>query len=159
MTTLTNASTRELAAQVHAAIQSVDDPEYPGVSIVDLGLLEGVAVSDDGAVTVGLIPTFSGCPALAMIAGDVRAAVGGVAGVRSVGVAWLRQPAWTTDRVSSAARAALASRFTVAVELGTGARCPRCNGELVELSAFGPSRCRAIRRCRPCSEIVEVLRD
>ncbi len=69
-----------------AAVATVDDPEIPGVSIVDLGLLETITTTDDGRVTIGLIPTFSGCPALAMIASDVEAAVVGVPGVEAVTV-------------------------------------------------------------------------
>lgn len=53
---------------VSRALAQVHDPEYPGVSIVDLGLLEGVRVDDAGHAEVDLIPTFSGCPALHMIA-------------------------------------------------------------------------------------------
>jgi ring-1,2-phenylacetyl-CoA epoxidase subunit PaaD len=148
-----------LTARVRHAVRSVDDPEYPGVSIVDLGLLEQVTVSDLGDVRVGLIPTFSGCPALGVIAADVRAAVAAVDGVATIDVAWLRAPAWSVERVNPAARSALASRFTVAVEVGRGATCcPRCGGPLVELSTFGPSRCRAVHRCQPCSETVEVMR-
>ncbi len=75
-----------LRERVLAAVTSVDDPEYPGISIVDLGLLETIDVSADGAVGVGLIPTFSGCPALGMIADDVRVVVGDIAGVGSVAV-------------------------------------------------------------------------
>ena len=69
-----------LEEAVRSAVAGVDDPEYPGVSIVDLGLLEQVRV-DHGHVEVGLIPTFSGCPALAVIADEVRGAVGDVEGV------------------------------------------------------------------------------
>ncbi len=57
------------------ALATVDDPEYPGVSIVDLGLVERVEVSGR-SVEVDLVPTFSGCPALEMIATDVAATVG-----------------------------------------------------------------------------------
>ena len=56
---------------VASAVSTVDDPEYPGVSIVDLGLLESIDVNADGHGTVSLTPTFSGCPALGMIGDDV----------------------------------------------------------------------------------------
>ena len=66
-----------VADAVLAALRSVDDPEYPGVSIVELGLVEAVRVMDDGRrLEIDLIPTFSGCPALGFIADDVRAALG-----------------------------------------------------------------------------------
>ena len=40
-------------ADVWAAIASVDDPEYPGISIVDLGLSESVIIHGS-MVTIGL---------------------------------------------------------------------------------------------------------
>ncbi|MGI9595356.1 MAG: iron-sulfur cluster assembly protein, partial [Acidimicrobiales bacterium] len=144
---------------LHRAVATVDDPEYPGISIVDLGLLESLQIDPDGAVTVGLIPTFSGCPALAVIADDVLAAVSAVPGVSVAEVVWLPEPAWSADRISHEARVGLADSFTVAVLIGTEpARCPRCGGPTEEQSMFGPSRCRAVHRCPSCSETVEVVR-
>ena len=145
--------------EIHAAVASVDDPEYPGVSIVDLGLLETLRVGDDGGVHVGLIPTFSGCPALAVIADDVRAAVDAVAGVTSCEVEWLRGMAWGPERISVDAAKTLAGEFTVAVQIGARApRCPRCGSATAERSMFGPSRCRSIHVCTGCGETVEVMR-
>lgn len=164
MTLVPVATTSEL--HVHEAVATVDDPEYPGISIVDLGLLESISI-DEGRVeginvTVGLIPTFSGCPALELIAEDVRAAVQKLPAVSTTTVEWLNRPAWTLDRVSGDARAALASDFTVAVELGRAATpvaaCPLCGEQTVERSMFGPSRCRAVHHCTGCGEAVEVLR-
>ena len=62
-----------LEARVAAAVGTVDDPEFPGVSVVELGLLESIRVDRDGRVRVSLLPTFSGCPALSMIGDDVPA--------------------------------------------------------------------------------------
>ncbi len=150
--TLTNAAL--------AAVATVDDPEIPGVSIVDLGLLETITTTDDGRVTIGLIPTFSGCPALAMIASDVEAAVVGVPGVEVVTVNWLAAPVWNIERVTNKARETMATDLTVAVRIGDGPTpCPRCGTPTVEQSEFGPSRCRAVHRCESCREVIEVMRD
>lgn len=148
-----------LETQVHAAIASVDDPEYPGISIVDLGLLESIDVSPAGDVRVGLIPTFSGCPALKVIADDVYAAVAAVELVAACEVEWLKSPAWHTDRISHEARSCLERKFTVAVQLGERTpTCPRCFSKTVEQSMFGPSRCRSVHTCTGCGETVEVVR-
>lgn len=143
---------------VHAAVSSVDDPEYPGVSIVDLGLLETLAIDLDGSVRIGLVPTFSGCPALAMIAEDVRDAVAALEWVSSIDIEWLAAPPWSVERVSDDARSVLAQEFTVAVEIGGTAKCPMCGAVTAEKSMFGPSRCRSVHRCESCSETIEVLR-
>lgn len=153
-------ATLDLQTNVLAAVASVEDPEYPGLSIMDLGLLETVDVADDGTVNVGLIPTFSGCPALSIIATDVRAALGRVEGVIAHSVTWQRSPAWTPDRMSERARAFLSEHFTVAVQLKGTVRpaCPLCGADTSETSMFGPSRCRSVHRCNGCNETVEVMR-
>lgn len=154
------AGVTHLELALHEAIASVDDPEYPGISIVDLGLLETIDISDDNTVTIGLVPTFAGCPALTMIAENVRNAIAQVPEVASVEINWLKSPVWSVDRVSADARAVMASEFTVAVKIGQQApRCPRCGGSVREVSMFGSSRCRSVSRCDACSEIVEVMRS
>ncbi len=147
-----------LVDAVRAAVAAVDDPELPGVSIVELGLLEQLSVDADGAVSIGLIPTFSGCPALALISDRVRTAAAAVDGVSSVDVEFLAAPAWSVDRISEVARERLASGLTVAVERDGRATCPRCGTGTVERSMFGPTRCRAVHRCPGCGEVVEVMR-
>lgn len=144
---------------VRNAVTTVDDPEYPGVSIVDLGLLEHVEIQEH-LVRVGLIPTFSGCPALQLIASDVREAVLALHGVDDVEVQWLRSPVWSVERMTDAARRQIAKEFTVAVRIGTRApSCPLCGGATKEASLFGPSRCRSVSRCMSCGETVEVMRS
>ena len=145
-----------LEARVAAAVGTVADPEFPGVSVVELGLLESIRVDRDGHVRVSLLPTFSGCPALTMIGDDVARAVEAVDGVHRVEVVWLAAPLWTTERISSSARLRLAREFTVVVG---AARCPVCAGGPLELASdVGPTRCRAVRRCTACGEIVEQVR-
>ena len=147
------------ADTVRAAVATVDDPEYPGVSIADLGRVEDVRLDADGTAHVDLVPTFSGCPALSMIADEVEQAASAVDGVASTAVRWLTSPAWSIDRVTDAGRRALAAEFTVAVRIGDGpAPCPRCGAPTDERSPFGPSRCRAVHVCPACAEVVEVMR-
>ena len=151
--------TDALRERVHSAVAAVDDPEYPGISITDLGLVEALDVTPDGDVVVGLIPTFSGCPALSMIANDVRSAIADLDGVTTVDVRWLGAPVWTIDRVTAVARATMAREFTVAVRIGREpVSCPRCGSSTMEDSMFGPSRCRAVHVCTSCAEVVEVMR-
>ena len=146
------------AAEVIEALRAVDDPEYPGVSVVDMGMIGGVEVTG-GRAAVELITTFSGCPALDIIAADIAAAVGALKGVAAVEVRPSAEP-WDTSRLSDQARTVMASEFSVSVALpGKPTECPRCRAaSLVEQSPFGPARCRAVHRCTSCHEIVEVLR-
>ena len=148
----------DLVEAVRAAVAAVDDPELPGVSIVELGLLEQLSADAAGAVSIGLIPTFSGCPALSLIERRVRAVAEAVDGVRSVEIAFLAAPVWSVARISELARAQLATGLNVAVERDGRAACPRCGSETVERSMFGPTRCRAVHRCPGCGEAIEVMR-
>lgn len=141
------------------AVASVTDPEYPDISIADLGLVESVEL-DDGVAVVGLIPTFSGCPALAMIGADVQAAVEALDEVKACRVEWLKTPVWSTERVSLGARSTLNLDYTVTLRRKDGTlRCPACGSDAVaDQSAAGPTRCRSVAWCSSCRNVVEVMR-
>ena len=49
--------------QVWDALAEVPDPEIPVISLVDLGVVRDIDVSE-GRVRVAFTPTFLGCPAL-----------------------------------------------------------------------------------------------
>ncbi|MFN2543024.1 MAG: 1,2-phenylacetyl-CoA epoxidase subunit PaaD [Actinomycetota bacterium] len=146
-----------------SALADVRDPEIPPLSIVDLGIVERVVVSEE-AVEVTLLPTFVGCPALDVIREDVEAALGPVARDRGVRVTFAYSPPWTSDRITPAGREALRSygltppgegnAFIPLASLtrseGTVA-CPFCGSEDTVLeSAFGPTLCRTTHFCRTC---------
>ena len=140
------------------ALRTVHDPEYPGVSVVDMGMIVAAEVTD-GRVEVELITTFSGCPALDVISSEIATAVGALDGITDV-VVRRSAEAWDTSRLNEHARAVMARDFTVSVAVpGKPTECPRCGAAaLVEQSPFGPARCRAVHRCAACREVVEVLR-
>lgn len=148
-----------------AALATVPDPEYPDVSIVDLGLLESIGVDTRTAghatVHVGLIPTFGGCPALAMIATDVQRAVESVEGIDRCDVEWLPGPVWTTARMTAGARRRLADDYTVVLRRKDGGlRCPVCGSDdVADQSMAGPTRCRSVAWCSSCRNAVEVMRN
>ena len=146
------------ATDVIDALRGVDDPEYPGVSVVDMGMIASAEIAG-GRATVELITTFSGCPAHDVITSDIAAAVGALDGITDVEVRRSAE-AWDTSRLSDHARAVMARDFTVSVAVpGRPTECPRCGAPaLVEQSPFGPARCRAVHRCGACGEVVEVLR-
>lgn len=154
-------TTDTLTNAVRRAVAAVDDPEFPGLSIVDLGIVEDLRLDPDAAsVEVDLVPTFLGCPALEVIRGDVRAAIEAVPGVGSADVRFVGKPLWSPDRITARGRKLLAESFTVAVPGSGGeAGCPVCSAQRVEtLSPFGPTACRAIAYCSSCLNPVEVMR-
>lgn len=151
----------------------VVDPEMPMLTLADLGVLRGVEVSGD-AVTVTITPTYSGCPALAEMRDDLRAALHG-AGYREVEVRTVLSPPWSTDWISERGRRKLAEAG-VAPPAAVGERpdgpvplsldppdarvpCPHCGAPSTEeLSRFGPTACTALRRCPACREPFEHVR-
>ena len=89
---------------VVAALAEIADPEWP-VSIVDMGLVYGVAV-DGGAVTVTLTFTATACPCMEMIKDDIRERLLRVPGVDAVRIVISWDPPWTKDRLTERARRA-----------------------------------------------------
>jgi ring-1,2-phenylacetyl-CoA epoxidase subunit PaaD len=137
---------------------AVVDPEIRVVTIAELGILRDVTV-DGERVTVTITPTYSGCPAMDVIRADIRRALG-AAGYPDVEVITALRPAWSTDRISDSGRSKLAaagiappgpSRGPIALTFAV--RCPRCGSlETEELSRFGSTACKALWRCRSCTE-------
>jgi ATP-binding protein involved in chromosome partitioning len=70
---------------VREALRAVIDPEL-GADIVDLGMVGGIDVGDDGTVRVEVALTIAGCPLRAQIERDVTDRVGSMAGVTAVTV-------------------------------------------------------------------------
>jgi ring-1,2-phenylacetyl-CoA epoxidase subunit PaaD len=165
-------SVQEKADLAWRSAAAVVDPELPMITIADLGILRGVEVSPAGEVTVTITPTYSGCPALAAITDDLREALTAV-GFPTVAVRTQLAPAWSTDQITPAGLQALAdagiappeptSRIpgarAVHVLVTLGVRCPQCGSpDTEELSRFGSTACKSLRRCRSCLEPFDAVK-
>jgi ring-1,2-phenylacetyl-CoA epoxidase subunit PaaD len=153
----TDADLRQRAWNAAAAVV---DPEIPVLTIADLGVLRDVAVND-GRVEVAITPTYSGCPAMNMIALEIELALEregfGRPKVRTV-----LSPAWTTDWMSDDGRRKLLEYGIAPPQAGSGRRalfgeqqvvCPQCGSDNTELlSEFGSTSCKALWRCKNCRE-------
>lgn len=147
---------------VWALLDAVSDPEIPGLSIRDLGVLRDVTV-DGATVTVTITPTYSGCPAMTFIEMNIRDVLLR-AGFEVVEVATVLAPAWTTDWLTDAGREKLrALGIAPPVGKATGkaalfgvdpeVTCPRCaSTNTHQLSRFGSTACKALYRCEACQE-------
>lgn len=83
--------------------EDVIDPEL-GINIVDLGLVYGVDITDEGHVKVTMTLTSMGCPLAGVIDQMVRAAVSDVEGVEDVEVNIVWNPPWSKEKMSRLAR-------------------------------------------------------
>ena len=149
-------------------LADVTDPEVPVLNILDLGIVRDVAISDEGnspSVKIWITPTYSGCPAMDVIAIGIRMALTGH-GIRQVTIENQLSPAWTTDWMTDEGKRKL-KEYGIAPPnrkayeaLGLfdedNIRCPRCGSEDTELvSQYGPTSCKALYKCLSCKEPFE----
>lgn len=147
---------------------AVVDPEIRVLTIDELGILRSVEEDPaTGRVVVTITPTYTGCPAMDVIRADIRRALA-AAGHPDAEVRTVHHPAWSTDWISDSGRAKLAGagiappapvRPRGVVPLTLSVRCPRCGSpETEQLSRFGSTACKALWRCRSCSEPFDHLK-
>jgi ring-1,2-phenylacetyl-CoA epoxidase subunit PaaD len=94
------------AGRVWGLLEQVSDPEIPVISVVDLGIVRDVQVTGLSSCAVTITPTYSGCPAMQVIADAVQGALRD-AGIKQVDIITRLSPAWTTDWMSDAGKAKL----------------------------------------------------
>ena len=63
--------TANIETQLIPVLETVSDPEIPVLSVLDLGVIRE-AIERDGMVQIKLTPTYSGCPAMDVIADDLK---------------------------------------------------------------------------------------
>jgi ring-1,2-phenylacetyl-CoA epoxidase subunit PaaD len=147
-------------------LEEVKDPEIPVLSLVDLGVITNVKISDE-KVSVTMTPTFVGCPALEIMKEEVIAVLkkNGI-GTPEVTVSF--KIPWSSDRISEKGKMAL-KKFGLAPPVNSSlitdidflehVPCPRCNGTDTDLrNPFGPTLCRSIHYCNTCREAFEQFK-
>jgi probable FeS assembly SUF system protein SufT len=89
--------------QVHEALTTVYDPEIP-VNIVDLGLVYGCEVDDDGRVRITMTLTAAGCGMGPVLVEDIKARLAQVPNVSGVDVDLVFDPPWSRDMMTEEAQ-------------------------------------------------------
>ncbi|MCZ4304528.1 phenylacetate-CoA oxygenase subunit PaaJ [Zoogloeaceae bacterium G21618-S1] len=156
-------------AQAWQALDAVEDPEIPVVSVTELGIVRDVILGEDG-LRVVVTPTYSGCPATEMIAESIVDALK-AAGAGKVSVETRLAPPWSTDWIAESAREKLRAYGIVPPQpaLPDGAQvvrfmsrklpCPRCrSSHTTRLSEFGSTACKSLYRCEDCREPFEYFK-
>ncbi|MBB6453026.1 metal-sulfur cluster biosynthetic enzyme [Salirhabdus euzebyi] len=88
------------------ALENVIDPEL-GIDIVNLGLVYGVKLDDEGIATVTMTLTAMGCPLAGHIEEDVKRVLSDIPEVKDTQVNIVWSPPWSKDRMSRYAKIAL----------------------------------------------------
>jgi len=89
--------------QVRDSLKQCMDPEIP-LSIVDLGLIYGIDVSENNDVNIKMTMTTKGCPLHETMVDDVKRYTRKVIGVNNVNVDIVWDPPWSMDRMSPEAK-------------------------------------------------------
>ena len=87
--------------QIGDTLKDVLDPEL-GINIVDLGLVYGVDVSDDGFATVDMTLTSPMCPLTDQLEIDVRYLLASL--TSGVAINWVWLPPWSLEMISEDGR-------------------------------------------------------
>ena len=153
---------------VWSLVGNVPDPEIPVLTLADLGVIRSVTVEDD-AITIGISPTYSGCPATEFIEENVIAELeqNGYTNIRTVRIL---SPAWTTDWISEDGRRKLKNYGIVPPDEAAESKralfhhgleiaCPRCSSkQTTQVSEFGSTPCKSAYKCDECLEPFEYFK-
>ena len=147
--------------QLFEILETVCDPEIPVLSIMEMGVVRSAKMVND-IVEVEITPTYSGCPAMDVIADDIKLAFHQKGYKANVNL--ILSPAWTTDWITTKGRAAL-EKYGIASPLSADAdkeallgnkklvKCPQCGSLNTKLiSQFGSTACKAFFQCQDCLE-------
>ena len=126
--------------QVRASLKQCMDPEVP-LSIVDMGLIYGIDVTENNDVNIKMTMTTKGCPLHETMVDDVKRYAKKVSGVNNVDVEIVWDPPWTMDKMSDEAKAMMKTmgaqstpapiNYETAVPQGVGKLVKQEDGSLV----------------------------
>ncbi len=142
-------------------LETVSDPEIPVLSILDMGVIRW-ATEKDGQVSIKITPTYSGCPAMDVIADDIKDAFSKAGKIADVEL--VLTPAWSSDWITDRGRKALVE-YGIAPPLNPIAdkeallgnkrivKCTHCGSTNTQVvSQFGSTACKALFKCEDCKE-------
>lgn len=156
--------------RIWSILSGVNDPEVPVLSIVDLGIVRKIEYQTPpsggrgAGLSITITPTYSGCPAMDVIAMNIRFALL-QNGYKNIDVKTVLSPAWTTDWMSEAGKQKLKA-YGIAppnpqqsvchpgpFQAEEAIQCPRCNSYHTQLiSQFGSTACKSFYKCIDCKE-------
>ena len=126
--------------QVRDSLKKCMDPEVP-LSIVDMGLIYGIDITENNDVNIKMTMTTKGCPLHETMVDDVKRYAKKVSGVNNVDVEIVWDPPWTMDKMSDTAKAMMKTmgsqttpapiNYETAVPQGVGNLVKQEDGSLV----------------------------
>jgi ring-1,2-phenylacetyl-CoA epoxidase subunit PaaD len=155
------AETAHIDAHLIPILERVSDPEIPVLTVLDLGVIRE-AIEIDGIIRVKLTPTYSGCPAMDVIAEDLEKEFATLG--KQVKVQLVLAPAWSTNWISEEGLQKMEA-YGIARPLSESADkdvllgnekivpCTNCGSTNTQVvSQFGSTACKALFKCQDCQE-------
>lgn len=151
-----------LISQAWEALNKVEDPEIPVISVVELGIVTDV-IESNGELEVNITPTYSGCPATQVIEEMVIEALQN-AKLEPFKVNTVLSPPWSTDLISDEGKRKLKEYGIAPPEdelvdkkalMGEERQvtCPNCgSNNTLMVSQFGSTPCKSHFKCKECLE-------
>ncbi len=151
-----------LISQAWEALNKVEDPEIPVISVVELGIVRDV-IESNGELEVNITPTYSGCPATQVIEEMVIEALHN-AKLEPFKVNTVLSPPWSTDLISDEGKRKLKEYGIAPPEdelvdkkalMGEERQvtCPNCgSNNTLMVSQFGSTPCKSHFKCKECLE-------
>ena len=159
---------------IWSILETVTDPEVPVLTIIDLGIVRDVKITDTiekpppdslgVSIEVVITPTYTGCPAMDMISMNIRLALA-EHGYNNVKISSVLAPSWTTDWMSESGKKKLKAYGiappnprqhvcnTKLFAEQEAIQCPHCDSYHTRLiSQFGSTACKALYQCADCRE-------
>lgn len=149
--------------RVWSMLEEVTDPEVPVLSVIDLGIVRDIKVTEE-EIEVIITPTYSGCPAMDVISMSIKMLLLSN-GFKKVKVTSVLSPAWTTDWMTEKGKKKLleygiappnpkqqvCSQDLFAPD--EAVQCPHCHSyHTHRISEFGSTACKALYQCDDCKE-------
>jgi len=148
---------------IYSYLEEINDPEVPVLSIIDLGIVRDVRMNDE-ELEVIITPTYTGCPAMDMIAATIKIQLATL-GFKKIKITQVLSPAWTTEWMSEEGKRKL-KEYGIAppnpkqqvcdqklFAEAEGVQCPHCNSyHTHRISEFGSTACKALYQCDDCKE-------
>lgn len=148
--------------EVWKLLNEIPDPEIPVISIVELGVIRKVELSDNIKITI--TPTYSGCPATDRFIQDIKQKFK-THNLVTPQIVFQYSPAWTTNWLTEDAKKKLLDYGIAPPVDGSEDKgflfesgpkivnCPKCHSDNTELvSQFGSTACKAFYKCSDCLE-------
>lgn len=155
--------------KIWGILETVTDPEVPVLTVTDLGIIRNVKLDED-SVEVTITPTYTGCPAMDMIAMNIKLALI-ENGYRNIKITSVLSPAWTTDWMSENGKQKL-KEYGIAPPNpkqqvcdnklfadAEAVQCPHCESYRTHrISEFGSTACKALYQCDDCKESFDYFK-